>query len=69
MSAEDGRFPWARMMALGLGMLHLSPREFWAATPREIWAAFPQPVATTAPGRDDLENLMNRFPDNRDGHA
>ena len=27
------RFPWAEMMAMGLGALRLSPRDFWAATP------------------------------------
>lgn len=67
MTGDDRRFPWARMMALGMGVLHLNPREFWAATPREIWAALPRPAAATAPGREAMEDLMNRFPDDRDG--
>ena len=66
MNTDERRFPWARMMASGLGVLRLSPRDFWAATPREIWAAFPRPMAATAPGRDDIKDLMNRFPDDRD---
>ena len=35
------RFPWERLMQLGLGVLRWPPRDFWAATPREIAAAFP----------------------------
>ena len=66
MNTDERRFPWARMMALGMGVLRLSPRDFWAATPREIWAAFPRPMAATAPGRENMEDLMNRFPDDRD---
>jgi uncharacterized phage protein (TIGR02216 family) len=49
-------------MHLGLGVLRLSPRDFWSATPREIAAA----VATeraAPPARADLLDLMNRFPD------
>jgi uncharacterized phage protein (TIGR02216 family) len=54
------RFPWARMMQLGLGVLKLSPAEFWAATPREIAAAF----ATGEPmTRGSLDELMKSFPD------
>jgi uncharacterized phage protein (TIGR02216 family) len=50
------------MMHLGLGVLRLSPRDFWAATPREIAAAFASPSAGP-PGRRDLDDLINRFPD------
>ena len=56
------RFPWAPMMAMGLGTLRLAPRDFWAATPREIAAAFPKPVTATLP-RDVLQQLMQQFPD------
>ncbi|MGH6908411.1 MAG: rcc01693 family protein [Aestuariivirga sp.] len=56
------RFPWARMMQLGLGRLRLSPAEFWAATPREIAAAF---ASTARPPmtRGSLDELMTMFPD------
>lgn len=62
MSAGDTRFPWRRMMELGLGVLRLSPRDFWAATPREIAAAFPAQHAPTM-GRAALDDLMQHFPD------
>ncbi len=63
MTSEARRFPWARMMALGFGVLRLSPREFWAATPREIAAAFPHRTGAGAPTRSDFQDLLNRFPD------
>lgn len=56
------RFPWPEMMALGLGRLKLSPREFWAATPREIAAALPQARGAALP-RGVLETLLQQFPD------
>ena len=56
------RFPWPEMMALGLGTLRLSPRDFWAATPREIAAAFPNQRAAALP-RGVLEQLLEQFPD------
>jgi uncharacterized phage protein (TIGR02216 family) len=62
MSSEGKRFPWARMMELGLGVLRLPPEAFWRTTPREIAAAFP-PHRNTAPDRSELEELMQRFPD------
>ena len=55
------RFPWARLMQLGLGVLRLSPNEFWNATPREIAAAFPAPNPPLP--RESFENLMKRYPD------
>ena len=63
MSETHKRFPWARMMELGLGVLRLSPAEFWTTTPREIAAAFSQPSANAAPVRQDFDDLMNRYPD------
>ncbi len=49
-------------MAMGLGRLGLSPRDFWAATPREIAAALPRPPQGTLP-RGVLDRLMQQFPD------
>lgn len=59
------RFPWETAMGFGLGVLKLSPREFWGMTPRELALAYEalsgrRPVS---PGRDALEELMRRFPD------
>ena len=55
-------FPWARMMAVGLGTLRLAPRDFWAATPREIAAACPRPKGAALP-RTMLDQLLEQFPD------
>jgi uncharacterized phage protein (TIGR02216 family) len=56
------RFPWPEMMALGLGTLRLSPRDFWEATPREIAAACPVRRRTVLP-RGVFEQLLQQFPD------
>lgn len=56
------KFPWAEVMAKGLGTLRLSPRDFWAATPREIAAAFPKPGHAALP-RGVLDALLKQFPD------
>jgi uncharacterized phage protein (TIGR02216 family) len=58
----SGPFPWDEFMRLGLGVLRLCPRDFWAATPSEIAAAFP-PAARQGLARGVLETLMQRFPD------
>jgi uncharacterized phage protein (TIGR02216 family) len=53
-------------MAMGLGVLGLPPRDFWAMTPKELAAAIrgrtgsgPAPAMT----RGDLDALLARFPD------
>ena len=58
-------FPWDEAIGFGLGVLRLSPREFWAMTPRELAHAIaavrgraPAPLA-----RGELDELMRRFPD------
>ena len=52
-------------MAIGLGLLRLSPRDFWSMTPRELEGAMRalSPAGRAAPGRAELEALMKRFPD------
>jgi uncharacterized phage protein (TIGR02216 family) len=59
-------FPWDEAIGFGLGVLKLSPDEFWRMTPRELALAAkalnPQPGAL---GRTDLTQLMKRFPDGR----
>jgi uncharacterized phage protein (TIGR02216 family) len=58
-------FPWDQVMAMGFGLLRLSPQAFWAMTPRE----FERAVSTLAraledaPRRQDLLALMQAFPD------
>jgi uncharacterized phage protein (TIGR02216 family) len=53
-------------MALGLGLLRLRPRDFWAMTPVELGAAlrplFPAGGADPL-RRGDLKRLMQQFPD------
>lgn len=58
----SAHFPWDEFMRLGLGVLKLSPVEFWKATPREIAAAFPK-TAQAVLARPVLDALMQRFPD------
>jgi uncharacterized phage protein (TIGR02216 family) len=54
-------------MSAGLGLLGLPPPVFWAMTPRELGAALRGRLGITAvvasPGREDLRNLMQRYPD------
>lgn len=62
MNNDRPRFPWGRLMQLGLGHMRLAPSEFWRSTPREIAAATgpapPQPLL-----RQNLVSLMELFPD------
>ena len=54
---------WPALMALGLGILRLSPQAFWAMTPREL-AAAAAPLAGPPPlARADLNRLMKEHPD------
>lgn len=52
-------------MAMGLGLLRLSPDTFWSMTPREFERAasamLPKRVDTLR--RDELAELLLRFPD------
>ncbi|MBB3996568.1 rcc01693 family protein [Aureimonas pseudogalii] len=58
-------FPWDEAMSVGIGLLRLSPRDFWRMTPRELAGAVKPLVARTAgaPSRGGLTDLMRRFPD------
>jgi uncharacterized phage protein (TIGR02216 family) len=55
---------------VGLGLLRLSPRDFWAMTPREFAAAAGLSGGSSSPPptRDDLVRLMREFPDERRRH-
>lgn len=55
-------------MALGLGVLRMAARDFWAMTPRELEAALGgagllSVRSAEAPDRFDLASLMAIFPD------
>jgi uncharacterized phage protein (TIGR02216 family) len=60
-------FPWRETMAFGLGVLRLSPTEFWNSTFPELKAAargMRGEFASTDPlSRQDLSVLMRLFPD------
>ena len=53
------------MIAVGLGLLRLSPRDFWAMTPRELGHVVRLTAGgpDAAPKRQVLESLMAMFPD------
>ena len=52
-------------MAAAFGLLRLSPRDFWSMTPREMERAMSVLGGgrVGAPGRGELAELMQRFPD------
>jgi uncharacterized phage protein (TIGR02216 family) len=52
-------------MAVGFGLLRLSPKAFWAMTPIELERAMSaiRPGRALPPGRADLAALMRAFPD------
>jgi uncharacterized phage protein (TIGR02216 family) len=58
-------YPWARVLAIGLGVLRLAPEQFWKMTPREFAAAlrglYGEPA--TPLDRGSFETLARRFPD------
>ncbi|MDI6026515.1 phage tail assembly chaperone [Corticibacterium sp. UT-5YL-CI-8] len=58
-------FPWERVMAVGLGLLRLSPQAFWSMTPREFEraASILAPAQTHGPSRQALDALMLNYPD------
>jgi uncharacterized phage protein (TIGR02216 family) len=60
-------FPWARAIGFGLGVLKLSPENFWRMTPRELAYAMRavRGDALAPPDRATLLELMKRFPDAR----
>ena len=57
-------FPWREAMSFGLGVLRLSPEQFWRMTPRELAHAIEAVRGRSAPlDRAGLNELMKRFPD------
>jgi uncharacterized phage protein (TIGR02216 family) len=59
-------FPWKQAIGFGLGVLRLSPDQFWRMTPRELAFAIETVTGRTAPlDRGMFADLMRRFPDER----
>ena len=58
-------FPWREAIGFGLGVLRLSPQQFWSMTPRELGYAI---EAVRGRGgaplpRAAFDALMERYPD------
>ena len=63
-------FPWADAIGFGLGVLRLSPKDFWRMTPRELAHAINAVTgAVSQLQRDEFDNLMKRYPDGRRHHT
>jgi uncharacterized phage protein (TIGR02216 family) len=57
-------FPWKEAIGFGLGVLRLSPDEFWRMTPRELAYAIEAVRGRGAPlTRSALTEMMKRYPD------
>jgi uncharacterized phage protein (TIGR02216 family) len=57
-------FPWKEAIGFGLGVLKLSPEQFWRMTPRELSLALQAARGRGAPlDRASLQDLMKRYPD------
>ncbi len=57
-------FPWKQAIGFGLGVLKLSPEQFWRMTPRELAYAIAAVTGRAAPlDREALTSLMTRYPD------
>jgi uncharacterized phage protein (TIGR02216 family) len=59
-------FPWPQALAIGLGVLRLSPEQFWRMTPRELAAALRGLYGDATPlDRAAFDALRERFPDHK----
>jgi uncharacterized phage protein (TIGR02216 family) len=59
-------FPWDEAIGFGFGVLRLPPAAFWAMTPRELALAIAAVTGGVTPlRRNDLTELMTRYPDGR----
>jgi uncharacterized phage protein (TIGR02216 family) len=66
MTPFSSAFPWRDAIGFGLGVLRLSPREFWTMTPRELAFAIEAVRGRRMPlVRTDFDALMKRYPDDR----
>ena len=62
--AKAQPFPWKQAIGFGLGVLRLSPEQFWRMTPRELAYAIETVTGEAAPlDRASLSQLMKSYPD------
>jgi uncharacterized phage protein (TIGR02216 family) len=59
--AGPERFPWSRVMQLGIGTLGIPPEQFWRSTLREITGALGRVELPLH--RQSLDALMQAWPD------
>ena len=63
---SDKPFPWREAIGFGLGVLKLSPEQFWRMTVRELAYAIEAVSGRGAPlDRAALKQMMARYPDGR----
>jgi uncharacterized phage protein (TIGR02216 family) len=56
--------PWQQAIGFGLGVLRLSPEQFWRMTPRELAYAIEAVTRRSAPlDRGAFTDMMKRYPD------
>lgn len=57
-------FPWKQAIGFGLGVLRLSPEQFWRMTPRELACAIEAVTGRGVPlDRQAFDDLMKSYPD------
>ena len=57
-------FPWQEAIGFGLGVLRLSPEQFWRMTPRELACAIETVTGRATPlDRAGFTQLMKSYPD------
>jgi len=65
---KPAMIPWADWFAFGVGFVGLSPRAFWRLSLAEWhWLCANQLPAADTFQRTTLIELMNSFPDGKDG--
>lgn len=58
---------WPALMRAGQEQLGLVPAQFWSLTPSELWMRLGLERGAAALDRAGLQDLLNRYPDNRKG--
>jgi uncharacterized phage protein (TIGR02216 family) len=59
-------YPWTQAIDFGLGVLRLSPEQFWRMTPRELAYAIEAVMGhNMSLDRSAFTELMKRYPDDR----
>ena len=67
----DGPIPWREYLGVAVTVLRVPPTHFWAMTPMEFQSSLDAYVEALAgqntvgrpPSRDEVADLMARFPD------